>query len=187
MELGIFSDCKHTCNYINLWCLSLFKPLFEFFVAMSRTILLAMKMIYSIFSVFFLFAIITCTTRDNIEVKNIKDLDENMLDIKMFHEILGDELRAGDLADAEWFLTGMDSVLRIVAGKYDEHRKLSKPFKTSYENNIKPVIVELSNQIQLQDLTAAKNAYVVLTKKCNGCHLDNEVDKVVQNWLIRGE
>jgi hypothetical protein len=146
-----------------------------------------MKVNYSILSVFFLFAFFACTTKDNMEVKNIKDLDENMLDIKMYHELVGDELRAGDLADANWFLTGMDSVLRIVSGKYDMHRKLNKPFKDSYNNNLKPAIAELNNQIQRQDLPAAKNAYVVLTKKCNGCHLDNDIDKVVQNWLLREE
>ena len=92
-----------------------------------------MKVIYAILSVFFLFAFLTCSIKENMEVKNIKDLDENMLDIKMYHELLGDELRAGDLADANWFLTGMDSVLRIVSDKYDSHRKLNKPFKDSYE------------------------------------------------------
>lgn len=144
-------------------------------------------MIYSIFTVFFLLAFITCTTKENIEVKNIKDLDENMLDIKMYHELVGDELRAGDLADADWFLTGMDSVLQIVSVKYDSHRKLDKPFRESYESRLKPFIKELSANIDKGDLPAAKNAYVVLTKKCNSCHLDNDIDKVVQNWLKRGE
>jgi len=146
-----------------------------------------MKVIYSIFSVFILFALITCSIKEDMEVKNIKDLDENMLDIKMYHELVGDELRTGDFADANWFLTGMDSVLQIVSRKYETHRKLNKPFKDSYENNLRPAISELNNQLQRKDLPAAKNAYVVLTKKCNGCHLDNDIDKVVQNWLFRGE
>lgn len=146
-----------------------------------------MKVIYSLLSVSFLFAFLTCTIKENMEVKNIKDLDENMLDIKMYHELVGDELRAGDFADADWFLTGMDSVLQIVSYKFDTHRKLNKPFKESYENNLRPAILVLNNQIQRQDLPAAKNAYVVLTKKCNNCHLDNDIDKVVQNWLRRGE
>jgi hypothetical protein len=148
---------------------------------------LNMKIIYSIFSLFILFALITCTIKEKMEVKNIKDLDENMLDIKMYHELVGDELRAGDLADAEWFLTGMDSVLQIVADKYDNHRKLDRPFRESYETRLKPVITELNMVIERGDPPAAKNAYVVLTKKCNGCHLDNDIDKVVQNWLRRGE
>lgn len=146
-----------------------------------------MKVIYSIVSVFLLFAFITCTIKENMEVKNIKDLDENMLDIKMYHELVGDELRAGDLADADWFLTGMDSILQIVSDKYDSHRKLDKPFRESYKTHLQPVIKELNAEIDKGDLPAAKNAYILLTKKCNGCHLDNEIDKVVQNWLKRGE
>jgi hypothetical protein len=146
-----------------------------------------MKVIYSILSVSFLFAFFTCNSGENLEVKNIKDLDENMLDIKMYHELVGDELRAGDLVDADWFLTGMDSVLQIVSHKYDTHRKLKKPFRDSYEKNLRPAIADLNNQIQRKDIQAARNAYVVLTKKCNGCHLDNDIDKVVQNWLLRGE
>ena len=146
-----------------------------------------MKVIYSILSVFLLFAFYTCTIKENMGVKNIKDLDENMLDIKLYHELVGDELRAGDLADADWFLHGMDSVLQIVADKYDSHRKLDRPFRESYETNLKPVIKVLNADIDKGDLPAAKNAYVVLTKKCNGCHLDNDINKVVQNWLRRGE
>jgi hypothetical protein len=165
----------------------LFELLFGFSVVHLKIICHDMKVIYSIMSFSFLLAFFTCTIKDNPEVKNIKDLDENMLDIKMYHELVGDELRAGDLADANWFLTGMDSVLQIVSSKYDIHRKLNKPFKDSYENNLRPAITELNNQIQRQDLPAAKNAYAVLTKKCNNCHLDNDIDKVVQNWLLRGE
>ena len=146
-----------------------------------------MKVIYSILTVSFLSAFYTCTIKENPEVKNIKDLDENMLDIKMYHELVGDELRAGDLADANWFLSGLDSVLQIVSGKYDTHRKLNRPFKESYVSNLEPAISELNDQIQRQDLAAAKNAYTVLTKKCNNCHLDNDIDKVVQNWLLRGQ
>ena len=146
-----------------------------------------MKVIYSILTVSFLLAFFTCSINEDMEVKNIKDLDENMLDIKMYHELVGDELRAGDMADANWFLTGMDSVLQIVSRKYDTHRKLNRPFKDSYENNLRPAIMELNDQIQRQDLASAKNAYAVLTKKCNNCHLDNDIDKVVQNWLLRGK
>ena len=54
------------------------------------------------------------------------------------------------------------------------------------KNNLKPAIRELNNQIQQQDLPAAKNAYVVLTKKCNGCHLDNDIDRSTSKIVSPG-
>jgi hypothetical protein len=146
-----------------------------------------MKLIYTIFSVLLLFAFVTCSIKENLEVKNIKDLDENMMDIRVYHELLGDELRAGDLQNAQWFLSGMDSILLIVADKYDTHRKLDKPFRVSYDRNIKPAIRELEKSINNNDLSASRNAYTFLTKKCNGCHLDNNIEKKIQNWLFRGQ
>jgi hypothetical protein len=81
----------------------------------------------------------------------------------------------------------MDSVLQIVSSKFDTHRKLDEPFRKSYERNLKPSIKMLKEKLGDNDLTGSKDAYVLLTNKCNGCHKDNDIDKVVQNWLNRGQ
>jgi hypothetical protein len=146
-----------------------------------------MKVIQLIVSSLLLLAFLTCTIKEDAGVINIKDLDENMIDIRVYHELMGDELRKGNIADAQWFFTGMDSILQIVSVKYDRHRKLDEPFAVSYEKNLKPAIDDLESSLRQSNLEASRNAYTVLTKKCNKCHLDNDIDKVVQNWLKRGE
>jgi hypothetical protein len=118
-------------------------------------------------------------------VKNIKDLDENMIDLRMYHENLGDAIVNKDQDIALWLETGMDSVLNLVAGKFDEHRKLNKPFRESYEKDLKPSIAQLHSALQNKSWDEARTAYTLVTKKCNGCHRDREVDKEVQNWLYR--
>lgn len=127
----------------------------------------------------------TCDSFADGSVKNVKDLDENMIDLRMYHENLGDAIVKKDQDVALWLETGMDSVLRVVAGKFDEHRKLKKPFLESYERDLKPSIQELHTSIQNQSWQDATDAYMILTKKCNGCHMDLDVDKEVQNWLLR--
>ncbi len=128
-----------------------------------------------------------CNFKKESSLNNIKDLDENMIDLRMYHELMGDELRAGDMQDARWFLTGMDSILNIVSEKFDTHRKLDEPFRKSYERNLKPALEILEDNLEKNDLVGSKHAYVLLTQKCNNCHKDNDIDKVVQNWLNRGQ
>ena len=66
-------------------------------------------------------------------VVNTKDLDENMIDMMMYHDNLGLYLRKKDMDNAQWLLQGMDSTLQVIAGKFDEHRKLNDPFKKYYK------------------------------------------------------
>ena len=40
---------------------------------------------------------------------NNKDLDDNMIDMMMYHDNLGLYLRKGDTDNASWLLEGMDS------------------------------------------------------------------------------
>jgi hypothetical protein len=127
----------------------------------------------------------TCNSFGDSSVKNIKDLDENMIDLRMYHENLGDAILKKDQDGALWLETGMDSVLRIVARKFDEHRKLKKPFMESYEKDLKPFIGQMHTALENKTWNNAEDAYTLLTKKCNGCHKDLDVDKEVQNWLLR--
>jgi hypothetical protein len=131
--------------------------------------------------------VVGCNPFRNPEVNNIKDLDDNMIDLRMFHENLGDALIRQDQDVALWLFNGMDSLLVVVADKFDTHRKLDKPFRHAYEKDLEPPIRELGAALHTRDWPAAAQAYTMLTKKCNGCHIDRDVDKVVQNWLERGK
>jgi hypothetical protein len=126
-----------------------------------------------------------CNRSGNEGVKNIKDLDDNMIDLRMYHENLGDAIVKKNQDEALWLYNGMDSVLNIVSDRFDEHRKLGKPFRQSYERDLKPPIIQLGDALQESNWVASKEAYTMLTKKCNGCHRDRDVDKEVQNWLER--
>jgi hypothetical protein len=135
-------------------------------------------------TVFFLL-VTACNPFADNDVKNIKDLDENMIDLRMFHENLGDAILKEDQDVAMWLERGMDSVLNIVATRFDEHRKLAKPFREDYERDLKPFIAELHVALENKSWADARSAYTMVTKKCNNCHNDRDVDKEVQNWLYR--
>jgi hypothetical protein len=120
-------------------------------------------------------------------VHNVKDLDDNMIDLRMYHENLADAMIRENQDVALWLYSGMDSLLLVVADKFDAHRKLDKPFREAYERDLEPPIRDLGKALNTPDWPAAAQAYTVLTKKCNGCHIDRDVDKVVQNWLERGK
>jgi hypothetical protein len=126
-----------------------------------------------------------CGRLGNAEVKNIKDLDDNMIDLRMYHENLGDAIVQKNQDEALWLYDGLDSVLNIVANKFETHRKLVKPFRESYERDLKPPIDQLGDALRESNWDASREAYTILTQKCNGCHRDRDVDKEVQNWLER--
>jgi hypothetical protein len=120
-----------------------------------------------------------CNNPGSKEVLNMKDLSHNMLDMKMYHENLGTHLRLGDAAYASWLLEGMDSSLKVIAVKFDEHRKLSEPFEKAYKKRLLPSIKNIRNELNNNNLPGAIKAYSYLTYKCNGCHIDHDVDKEV--------
>jgi len=142
-----------------------------------------MKPVYLIFTIIILLGINYCNPVNNNESKNIKDLDENMIDIRVYHENLGGDITAGDIEGAKWLLRGMDSILLIVSDKFTTHRKLDKPYRYFYEKKLKGPITDLKSALDNKDLPAARSAYILLTNNCNGCHNDHDVDKEVQNWL----
>lgn len=131
--------------------------------------------------------VVGCNPFGKAPVQNIKDLDDNMIDLRMYHENLGDAMLRQDQDVALWLFDGMDSLLLVVADKFDTHRKLDKPFRGAYEKDLEPPIRDLGAALHTQNWPAAAQAYAILTKKCNGCHIDRDVDKVVQNWLERGK
>ena len=110
----------------------------------------------------------------------IKDLDENMLDLKIYQENMGDELKAGRLKDAEWLFEGMDSILKEVSRKFDEHRKLKESFSYYYKDRMKKPVQLIRSGISMNDTAIAMKGYRLLVKNCNSCHIDLDIDKQVK-------
>ena len=142
-----------------------------------------MKSVYLLFSLLTILGANYCNPVNENESINIKDLDENMIDIRVYHENLGGDLKAGDIDGAKWLLKGMDSILLIVSDKFTTHRKLDKPFNYFYEKNLKDPINNLKSALDKKDLPRAGSAYIMLTDKCNDCHIDHDIEKEVQNWM----
>jgi hypothetical protein len=130
---------------------------------------------------FMLPALQDCQQGSNVH-PNMKDLGENMMDIRIYHENLGGAIKRADFDEADWLLAGMDSILLVVGDKFQAHRKLDGPFSAYYVKRLKEPIGELRSSIEKKDRTAAVHAYTLLTQRCNKCHLDREVEKEVQNW-----
>ncbi len=123
---------------------------------------------------------VACSScRDN-RPHTIKDLDENMLDLKIYQENMGDELKAGRLQDAVWLLEGMDSIMLEVSRKFDEHRKLKEPFSYYYKDRMKEPVKLIRSGIRKNDTAIAMKGYRLLVKNCNSCHIDLDIDKQVK-------
>ena len=114
------------------------------------------------------------------DVKNYKDLNFNMMDIRIYQENLGDEIKAGRLEDAVWLLEGMDSILLLLGDKFPEHRKLRQDgFSYYYKKEMQQPIGMMKKSIRKQDTALALKGYKLLVKNCNSCHIDLEIDKKV--------
>ena len=118
-------------------------------------------------------------------VDNMKDLDENMLDMMTYHDNLGRYIRQGDADYASWLLEGMDSSLKVMSKKFTSHRKLKDPFSTSYKKLLQPPIKGIRKAIQQNNIDEAKKQYRLPTKKCNGCHIDHDIDEDVIDWSLQ--
>lgn len=113
---------------------------------------------------------------------NHKDLDDNMLDLMMYHDNLGQYLREGKQDEASWLLEGMDSCLKVISAGFPTHRKLRAPFEKYYQKELEMPIKGIRAALTKKDFPAAISAYQVLTNNCNGCHADHDIDKEVIDW-----
>lgn len=123
--------------------------------------------------------ILTPACRDERPL-TIKDLDENMIDLKVYQENLGDELKDGKLEDAVWLLEGMDSILIEVGRKFREHRKLKDRFSYFYNDRMKKPVKLIREGIRRNDTAKAMKGYRLLVRNCNNCHIDHDIDKTVR-------
>jgi hypothetical protein len=122
------------------------------------------------------FLFISC--RSNSET-TMEDLGQTMMDLRIYQENLGDVIRSGRLEDAKWLLEGTDSLLRVMANTFREHRKLTDPFSESYRKRLKPPLRSIDKAIRENDTAAAMKNYRLLVRRCNSCHTDHDVDKQV--------
>jgi hypothetical protein len=135
-------------------------------------------MIMKVFSVFLLLLILVSCEEE--QVNNYKDLEQNMMDLKIYQENLGDQVKAKNLQDASWFLEGIDSILQILNKKFKEHHKMKDPFSYHYKREMKEPVSELRSAIKKNDTAKALQSYRLLVKNCNSCHIDHEIDKEVK-------
>lgn len=129
--------------------------------------------------IFLLLLISGCSKNKEHTHTTIKDLDETMIDLKAYQEALGEQMRTGELKDAEWLYTGMDSVLQVVSNTFVTHRKLKKPFKEYVEVKLQKPMEGIGEAIQKNDTALALNSYRMLVRRCNSCHKDLDIDKQV--------
>lgn len=117
---------------------------------------------------------------EETEVMNNKDLEQNMMDLRIYQENLGDHIKAKNLEDASWLLEGMDSILLILNKRFPEHHRLAGPFSYYYKKEMQRPIAGMREAIQYKDTAKALQNYRILIDNCNDCHIDNEVDKEVK-------
>lgn len=115
---------------------------------------------------------------------SMKDLDQNMLDIKIYHENLGDALISKNKSYASWFVSDMDSILRLMSVEFTTHRKLDKPFKYYYEKRLAPYFKALKAEIERDEWKQGIETYTLLTKECNGCRVDHQIKKKIRNVTL---
>lgn len=118
--------------------------------------------------------------RDRDPIKNMKDLEQSMMDLKIYQENLGDEIEAGRLNEARWLLDGIDSTLETVAATITEHHKMTRPFSYYKKRLLDKPMNGLYDAFDNNDTALARKQYVLLVNKCNKCHIDHEIDKEVR-------
>ncbi len=73
----------------------------------------------------------------------------------------------------------MDSSLQVIAATFEQHRKLTEPFKKTYQKRLQPAIKDIRKSLAENNFPNAINAYRILTKNCNNCHAEHHIDEEV--------
>ncbi len=118
--------------------------------------------------------------RQEEPVKNMKDLEQSMMDLKIYQENLGDNIDAHQLKDSEWLLHGIDSILTTVSATITEHHKLKRPFSYYKDKYLDKPVDGLHTAFKNNDTAFARKNYILLVDRCNDCHIDLEIDKDVR-------
>ncbi|HEY1111945.1 MAG TPA: hypothetical protein VGE66_00230 [Chitinophagaceae bacterium] len=112
-------------------------------------------------------------------VDHLKDLNQSMMDLRIYQENLGDHIKSKKLDDASWLLEGMDSIMLLLADRFPEHRRLDTSFAYYYKREMQEPVRGIRQAIRDKDTARALRHYRVLVDNCNDCHIDNEVEKEV--------
>jgi len=128
----------------------------------------------------FVLLIWTVACKHQNKVNSYKDLEQHKMDLKIYQENMGDQVKSHNLQEVSWYLEGIDSILILVSDGFDTHHRLKQPFSKAYRREMKEPIQGLRTAIKNADTAAATSYYRVLINNCNDCHLDNDVDKVVK-------
>lgn len=118
--------------------------------------------------------------KEEVSKETIKDLGEIMIDLKAYHQNIGDYLVHGKLQDTEWLIEGMDSTLHLAITKYAEHPKLTGSFESFYNELLEKPILEVKANVRANNKDAAIQSFILLTNNCNSCHKKHEVRKRVK-------
>ena len=132
------------------------------------------------YSAFIFTVIIFSTSCSHNSETTMKDLDQTMMDLRIYQENLGDMIKAGQLQDAAWLLDGTDSLLKVMSNTFTEHRKLKEPFSQYYKRKLRTPLNEINKAIRKNDTAAAIKQYRILVRRCNSCHTDHDIDKEVK-------
>lgn len=135
-------------------------------------------------SAFTLAIIIFATACSRCNETTIKDLDQTMMNLRIYQENLGDMIKEGHLQDAAWLLDGTDNLLKVMSNTFMEHRKLKEPFSQYYKRRLKTPLNEISKAIRKNDTATVIKQYRILVRRCNSCHTDHDVDKEVKFYHI---
>ena len=99
-----------------------------------------------------------------------KDLSEQMDTLAVYQDAMGAEIKAGRLADAAWYLEGLDSVFSVISDQINEHHNLQRPFSEYYQKKLEKPMQGIRQSIEQNDTAAALNQYKLLVNRCNSCH-----------------
>lgn len=104
-----------------------------------------------------------------------KDLSQQMDAMKALQEATGEELKANNTQEALEMLNGLDSIFIIACKDFEYHWRLNKSFKSYYDTKLKKTVTALKNALLQNDTIKANQKYILLVKRCNSCHIDNDV------------
>lgn len=126
-----------------------------------------------------IFSLISCKSENITDSEDVtlKDLGEIMIDLKAYHQNIGDNVRRGKLSESEWLVEGMDSTLQLAIVKFVDHPKLSGSFESFYKELLATPILDLKLSIKKNDQESAIENFILLTNNCNNCHKKHKVDK----------
>jgi|GEM_PF-4074991 len=136
-----------------------------------------MKMMVILAGISLCVGILQACSNTNAESRGYlhKDLSEQMDALAVYQDAMGVEIKAGRLADAAWYLEGLDSVFSVIGEQINEHHNLQRPFSEHYKKKLEKPIDGIRESIEQNDTAKAHSQYKLLVNRCNSCHKESGV------------